>query len=167
MQFVFLDGLWARLAVVLPGSVGVPLFYGLFMSFSLGLKDAFDLSGILLNEAEALKEKVSVSIVDSSGQLSFFVRVPGASWSSIEISKLKAVTSVSFKSPTLVVAESIECESSRVQQQIYNRPDVILMGGGYPIYREGELIGAVGVSGATEDVDDRIARQGLQKFGNR
>jgi uncharacterized protein GlcG (DUF336 family) len=134
------------------------------MSYGLSLDNAVDLAGYLLAEAEKSKVKVSISVVDSSGQLLAFLRIPGAAWSSIEISKQKAVTSVSFQSTTLAVAKVIESESVRVQQQIYNRPDIMLLGGGHPIYVDGELVGAIGVSGSTEKVDENIAEQGLLEF---
>lgn len=42
------------------------------------------------------------------------------------------------------------------------RPRMVLFGGGIPVIHEGHCVGAVGVSGASEDQDVECAEKGLE-----
>jgi len=105
---------------------------------------------------------VNVAVVDTSGTLMAFVRMNDAPLHSIEISIDKAYTSVSFKIPTSAWKDEFKNHSKAVGDGLTNRPRFVGFGGGIPIIQAGEVIGAIGVSGATEEQDERIALAGFQ-----
>lgn len=98
----------------------------------------------------------SIAIVDQGGNLIYFTRLNGTFAASAEVSIKKANTSALFKAP-----------SARLETSINNgRPALITVGhtflqGGIPILYNGEVIGAIGVSGsASAQQDEDIAKAG-------
>ena len=49
-----------------------------------------------------------------------------------------------------------------VRQNILQRPRLVVFGGGIPVELDGEVIGAIGVSGGSVEEDERCAVAGLQ-----
>jgi uncharacterized protein GlcG (DUF336 family) len=104
--------------------------------------------------------KICAAVVDSSGILTAFLRMPGAPFHSADIAIDKAYTAASFGVPTGTLGEVMKHHSAAVQAGVPLRPRVILFGGGLPLEVNGECIGAVGVSGASEDEDVQCAQYG-------
>ena len=96
--------------------------------------------------AEQLGVRVNVAVVDASGLLAAFVRMPGAPLHSIDIAIDKAYTAA-------------------VQQGLVLRPRFVAFGGGLPIVEGGRVIGGIGVSGGSEAQDETCARAGLAAAG--
>ncbi|MDO6805857.1 heme-binding protein, partial [Wenyingzhuangia sp. 1_MG-2023] len=84
-----------------------------------------------------------------------FLRMDKAFLGSTEVSQRKARTAVLFQCPTDVFGQVIEQEKLLGMDQIDG--GLMAFGGGLPILVNGELIGAVGVSGATAKQDKAIA----------
>ncbi len=106
--------------------------------------------------------KVCAAVVDRHGSLMSLLRVPGAPFHSTGIATDKAYTAASFGLATGEWGKVLPTLSETVQQGVPLQPRVVLFGGGIPIMHEGSCIGAVGVSGATEDQDIECARKGLE-----
>lgn len=117
------------------------------------------------HEAQRLGVRVNVALVDASGNLAAFVRMPGAPLHSIEIAIDKAYTAVSFGLPTDGWSEALQAHSEAVRQGLALRPRFIAFGGGLLITENGRRIGAIGVSGGSEEQDGACARAGLQALG--
>lgn len=113
-------------------------------------------------EAQRLGTRVNVAVVDSSGNLAAFVRMPGAPLHSIEIAIDKAYTAVSFGLPTGGWTEALQAHSGAVRQGIVLRPRFVAFGGGLPIVEREQRIGGIGVSGGSEDQDGACAQAGLR-----
>jgi glc operon protein GlcG len=113
-----------------------------------------------IEEAERLGVAVNVAVVDRSGVLTAFLRMPDASLHSIDVAMDKAYTAASFRFPTSQWGEVLEGFSEPVQCGIVLRPRLVVFGGGVPIEVDGEVIGAIGVSGASEEEDERCALAG-------
>ena len=113
-----------------------------------------------IQQARELGLKVCAAVVDSSGILTAFLRMPGAPFHSADIAIDKAYTAASFGVPTGVLGEAMKHHSAAVQAGVPLRPRVILFGGGLPLELNGVCIGAVGVSGASEDEDIQCAERG-------
>lgn len=103
-------------------------------------------------------------VVDASGHLLAAVRADGAFVASVDISRDKAWTSATFGLSTDRLHETV---SSRdvLRDGIAARPGVVLFGGGLPILRDGRVVGAIGVSGGSEDDDRACAAAGLSALG--
>lgn len=114
-----------------------------------------------MKKAAANDLQISVSVVDAGGHLLSFGRVAGTPWSSIELSQGKARTAVSFGMPSNTLGNMIDGATERVRLHLLLRPDIIAMGGAFPVRVHDRIVGAIGVSGASEEQDIECADAGL------
>ena len=115
--------------------------------------------------AQAMDRRVNVAVVDASGTLAAFLRMPGAPLHSVEIAVDKAYTAVSFGLATSRWTEVLAGHSPAVRDGLVRRPRFVGFGGGLPLLDDGRTVGAIGVSGASEDEDEAIARAGARVIG--
>jgi uncharacterized protein GlcG (DUF336 family) len=123
--------------------------------------------GAAVAEAERLGVRVNVALVDACGVLAAFLRMPGAPLHSVDIAVDKAYTAVSFGLPTSRWTDVLQSHSAAVRQGLVLRPRFVAFGGGLPVVDDGQLVGGIGVSGASEEQDEAIARAGLVAMGIR
>ncbi len=116
-------------------------------------------------KAAELAVAVNVAVVDRSGLLVAFLRAPGAPLHSIDIAIDKAYTAASFGLPTGKWVAALAEHSEGVQRGLVLRPRLVIFGGGLPIGVDGQVVGGIGVSGASEEQDEACARAGLQAIG--
>jgi len=104
--------------------------------------------------------KVGISIVDPRGDLVAMLRLDGALWRTAPISRGKAFASVAFGQPSAALQARAD---NPVMRSLMIQEDGLLIPqqGAMPIMRGGELIGAIGVSGAASSEDEEIAKAGL------
>ncbi len=121
--------------------------------------------GAAVLAAQDTGARVDVAVVDSSGLLMAFLRMPGAPLHSVDIAIDKAYTAVSFGLPTHQWAEVLQSHSPGVREGIVLRPRFVAFGGGLPMVQAGQRIGAIGVSGGSEEQDQAIAQAGLAALG--
>ncbi len=109
--------------------------------------------------AEAKKQgwNVSISVVDNAGDLVGFLRMDGAPPSSVDISQAKARTAARMRRPT----RTLDSTLTAGRTPILGLPGIVPVEGGVPIIVNGEVIGAVGVSGATSAQDGQVAQAGV------
>lgn len=100
---------------------------------------------------------VVIAIVDDGGHLVYFERMDGVQTGSIQVAIQKAKTAAAFKRPTKVFEEAV-AEGRTV---LLGLPGGMPFEGGVPITAEGQVIGAVGVSGVTAQQDGMIAQAGV------
>src|ERR1700676_3445550 len=96
----------------------------------------------------------NVAILDDGGNLKAFSRMDGASIPTIEIAQNKAYTAL-FGVPTQDFFDFIQRDPSLLAG-IPTPARVAAYGGGFPIQVDGEIVGAIGLSGAPtvqNDVD--------------
>jgi uncharacterized protein GlcG (DUF336 family) len=122
-------------------------------------------SGAAVQAAQDMGACVNVAVVDAGGLLAAFLRMPGAPLHSVDIAIDKAYTAVSFGLPTHQWAEALQGHSAAVRDGIVLRPRFVAFGGGLPIVDDGQRIGAIGVSGGSEEQDQSIAQAGLAALG--
>lgn len=113
-----------------------------------------------LVQAEALGVAVNIAVVDRSGSVLAFARMDGAFELSGGIARDKARTVTGFGgAPTDGLYAAIAGEPA-VRDGIAGRDGVAAFAGGVPITLDGELVGAVGVSGGSAEQDKAIATAG-------
>jgi uncharacterized protein GlcG (DUF336 family) len=114
--------------------------------------------------AKELGLAMSIAVVDEAGDLCAFRRMQGTPRLTIEIAINKAYTSASFGMPTHAWFDLIK-DDPPLLHGITHTPRLIVFGGGYPITHDGQVIGAIGLSGGhyTQDMD--CARAGLAAIG--
>lgn len=108
--------------------------------------------------------RINVAVVDAGGNLAAFLRMPGSFIPSIDIAIDKAWTAAGFGFPTGDWMKVVEGNEG-MKLGFSARPRLVVFGGGLPIRVGGELIGGVGVSGASEEQDAECARAGLAAIG--
>ncbi len=128
---------------------------------SIDWRAAHAAAGAAVQAAQDMGAAVNVAVVDASGVLAAFLRMPGAPLHSVDIAIDKAYTAVSFGLPTHQWADALQSHSAAVREGIVLRPRFVAFGGGLPITEAGQRIGAIGVSGGSEKQDQQIAQAGL------
>ena len=115
-------------------------------------------------EAEAVKNNwaVTIAIVDDGGHLLALQRLDGAAPISSHIAPAKARTAAVGRRESRVYEEMIN--GGRVS--FLSAPTLEgLLEGGVPILKDGQCLGAVGVSGVKSTEDAQIARAGIAAIG--
>ncbi len=116
--------------------------------------------------ARALNLKVNIAVVDDGGHLVAFARMDGARPASGKTALTKAVTAATFRQPSGPVPPGTAEPNILLNLSLQNAAaasggTVTSLYGGVPIEVEGQIIGAVGVGGATGEEDAEIARAGI------
>lgn len=113
-------------------------------------------------KAGELGVKVSVVVVDSGGNPVAMARMDGANIVSPDIARGKAFTAVAFKAHSKEMYERMKdrpIAGMGLTQVSGNR--VVLLPGGVVAKKGDEVIGAVGVSGASSDQDHECGLQAI------
>ncbi len=100
---------------------------------------------------------VVAAVVDIGGDLVACLRADGAFSASVTIARDKAYTAAVFGAATDDLSNALKVNPT-LHHGIAIRPGVALFGGGLPLVVDGAVIGAIGVSGGSED-DDRACAQ--------
>lgn len=110
-------------------------------------------------EAEALANKwnVVITILDEGGNLLYLQRMDGTQIGSIDVAIAKGASAVKFKRPTKVFEEALKGG----RQAILKLPGAIPVEGGLPLTVDGQILGAIGVSGVQSNEDGQIATAGV------
>jgi len=115
-------------------------------------------------EAEALKNNwaVTIAIVDDGGHLLWLQRLDGAPAISSHIAPAKAHTSALGRRESKVYEDVI----NQGRTSFLSAPDIKgMLEGGVPVMKDGQCIGAVGVSGVKSSEDAQIAQAGIAALG--
>jgi uncharacterized protein GlcG (DUF336 family) len=110
-----------------------------------------------LEHAAEIGVAVNVAVTDAAGNLLAFARMDGAPFLSTSIAQDKAWTVAAFNGvPTHEFFGLIEGEPA-LREGIVHRDRLVVFGGGVPVYADGVLVGAVGVSGGSAEQDRAVA----------
>lgn len=116
-------------------------------------------------EAKEINVQMVISVVDDGGNLIATHRMDDAWLASIEIAQNKAWTSVALKTSTGDLAEATVPNAELYGLNTTNQGKIVLFGGGIPLVKEGNVIGAVGVSGGAVAQDTQVAEAAVKVFG--
>lgn len=115
-------------------------------------------------EAEAMKNQwaVTIAIVDDGGHLLWLQRLDGAPAMSSHIAPAKAHTAALSRKESKVYEDVI----NQGRTSFLSAPTIRgLLEGGVPVIKDGQCIGAVGVSGVKSSEDAQIAKAGIAAIG--
>ena len=115
-------------------------------------------------EAEALKNNwaVTIAIVDDGGHLLWLQRLDGAPAISAHIAPAKAHTAVLGRRESKAYEDVI----NQGRTSFLSAPAIQgMLEGGVPILKDGQCLGAVGVSGVKSSEDAQIAKAGIAALG--
>ena len=114
--------------------------------------------------AEATKNAwaVTIAIVDDGGHLLHLQRLDGAAPISAHLAPAKANTAAMGRRETKIYEDMI----NGGRFSFLSAPDLKgMLEGGVPIMKDGQCMGAIGVSGVKSTEDAQIARAGLAAIG--
>lgn len=115
-------------------------------------------------KAEALDIRQNIAVVDAGANLLAFRRMDGAWLGSIDIAITKAKTARYFNMPTGDIGELSQPGGSLYGIE-HSNGGLISFPGGIPLKNiDGEVVGAVGVSGTTVEDDHAVAEAGVSAF---
>ena len=129
-------------------------------SFRMNLKTALALMERVEQEAARMGVKAVVAVSDAAGRPVAIHCMDGAYIGSYDVALNKTYTSVAFQMPTAKLAELAAPGGSLYGIQNTNEGKIVIFGGGEPLYVNGELVGAIGVSGGTAEQDTKLGAYG-------
>lgn len=114
------------------------------------------IAGRLLAEGKA----AVIAVADSHGELIAFARMDGAPVSSIRIAANKAWTAARERKATKDIGDKARHPEKGFDIAYFGDPKFVGWGGGVPVWRNGEVVGAVAVSGLPAEEDIALATSG-------
>ncbi|MBB3049388.1 uncharacterized protein GlcG (DUF336 family) [Prauserella isguenensis] len=130
------------------------------MAASLTLADAKAVLEAALAKAEEIAQPMNVAVVDAGAHLVTFARQDGAILASIDIATRKARTSALLRMTTAQLGEAAQPGAPLYGVETTNG-GLVVFGGGIPLERDGEVIGAIGVSAGSVEQDTEVAEAGV------
>jgi uncharacterized protein GlcG (DUF336 family) len=124
---------------------------------ALTLSVAKQIAAAAEKHAAENKWNVCIAIVDDGGHLFYFSRMDGTQTGSVEVAQRKAQTAIGFKRPSKVFEEGV----AGGRNVLLALPGAVPFEGGLPLAAEGQMVGAIGVSGVTAQQDGMIAQAGV------
>ena len=136
---------------------------GLVTQKNVSLAMAQTIAQAALAQCESMGFKVSVAVVDRSGQTIVMLRGDGAGLHTPEGAERKAYTARTFSQPSADFVKRLSDRPDTVGSRQYTR--VLALGGGLPIKAGNEVVGAVGISGSPGK-DDGCSQAGIDKVAD-
>lgn len=126
------------------------------MNTRLSLAEARTILAAARTSAEALGASVAIAVTDPGGAPIAFERSDATPPASAEVALAKARSSAAFHIPTSFLQSAVTAMPG-----LATVPQALCAGGGVPVMRGGECIGAVGVSGGSAEQDEEAAKAGI------
>lgn len=117
----------------------------------------------LLDQQLANQAPVALAICDDHGELIYFVRMPGIGLHSTVLAQNKAYTAARDRQATRDLGNWSR-ESGRTLAY-WSDPRFTGFAGGVPLWHEGRVVAAVGISGLSEEEDHQLASQLISALG--
>jgi uncharacterized protein GlcG (DUF336 family) len=116
-------------------------------------------------KAREMGMTMSVAVVDESGNLVYFARGDTTSFITFETARGKAVAAAGFRRPTRDYEPSYQSHPA-FWTSISGNLKLVPAGGGYPLTRDGVMIGGVGCGGGLGGEDEACAEAGARAIGS-
>ncbi|MBB6622185.1 GlcG/HbpS family heme-binding protein [Clostridium gasigenes] len=115
-------------------------------------------------KAASINVPVIFAAVDAGANLMLMHRMEDAFITSVDIAINKAYTAACLKQGSHEIAGCVQPGQSLYGLQLTNNCRIVPFGGGLPIIIDGQVVGAVGVSGGTVEEDMSIAQAAVDAF---
>ena len=129
----------------------------------IGYATARELVGVVAERLEGEGKGAAVAVVDPHGELVAFSRTDGCPLPSIKIAIQKAFTAARERSESRALGDKARAEDFPLTN--FGELGYVGWGGGVPIVVEGEVTGAIGISGLPEEDDMELARWAAATIG--
>jgi uncharacterized protein GlcG (DUF336 family) len=115
-------------------------------------------------KAKEIGQPMNIAVVDAGANLTAFTRMDGAWLGSIDIAINKAFTAKAFDISTQDLGRNSQPGNQFFGIHVSNHTRVMIFAGGIPIKENGEIVGAVGVSGGSGVQDQTVAEAAVATF---
>jgi len=136
-----------------------------FPKASISTETAHEMIAAAEAKARDIGTPMVIAVVDDGGVLKAFSRMDGAALLSVQVAQDKAYTAVGFAMPTHGWHDFIKDDAPLADGAPTGIDRLVIFGGGYPITIDGDLVGAIGVSGGHYSQDQEVAEAGLGAIG--
>jgi glc operon protein GlcG len=116
----------------------------------------------IVEKASQMQKAAAIAVADAHGDLIYFVRMDGAPVSSIHIAMNKAWTAARERKPTKEIGDKVKNPEKGHDIAYFGDPKYVGWGGGLPISKNGEVVGAIAVSGLSSNEDIALATLGAE-----
>lgn len=130
----------------------------------LSLEEAQILIDGAAEKAREIKVPMCIAVTDEAGHLVKFDRMDGGKTSSISIAIDKAFTGAAARRGTHVYNELCVPGKPTFGIHITNGGHFSVIGGGLPVWVDGEIVGGVGVSSGSAEQDQVCAEAAIEYF---
>jgi uncharacterized protein GlcG (DUF336 family) len=128
------------------------------------LKDARRIIEAAEKKAAEIGQPMNIAVADGGGNLVAHIRMDKAWLGSIDISQKKAFTARAFDIATKDLATHSQSGGQFFGIHASNNGKVMIFAGGIPLKKNGEVGGAIGVSGGSGEQDHAVAEAGAAAF---
>jgi uncharacterized protein GlcG (DUF336 family) len=115
-------------------------------------------------KAQEIGQPMNIAVVDAGTNLTAFMRMDGAWLGSIDIAVNKAFTAKAFDISTLELGRNSQPGDQFFGIHVSNHDRVMIFAGGIPIKENGQIVGAVGISGGSGAQDQTVAEAAVAAF---
>jgi glc operon protein GlcG len=129
----------------------------------VGYTEARQLVGTVADRLEADGKGAAVAVVDAHGELVALLRTDSCPLPSIKIATQKAYTAARERSDSRALGDKSRAENFPLTN--FGELGYVGWGGGVPLVVDGEVIGAIGISGLPEEEDMKLARWAASTIG--
>lgn len=124
----------------------------------LSLEGAQEVAKNAQASAKRLNKSVTLAVVGVQGETILIFKGDGVGPHNTEAARRKAFTSLSTKTSTLSLLRSVKKNPDTTN--LAELPELLLLSGGYPLWKHGSIIGAIGIAGGgSPENDDLIASE--------
>lgn len=125
-------------------------------SYQFTLEGAQEVASRAQEAAKKLNKAVTIAVVGVQGETILIYKGDGVGPHNTEAARRKAFTSLSTKTATLLLARN--ARSNPDTNNLASLPELLLLSGGHPLWKDGVVIGAIGIAGGgSPENDDLIA----------
>lgn len=133
-------------------------------SFDLNQMGALKLTEQSKQEAQKLDKNVSVAVLNASGVTILLLKGDNVGPHNTEAFRRKVYTALSTKTPSFELMKKAATDPTA--QNLNTLPELLLLGGGVPIWKDGDLVENIGVSGAGGGKNDHnVAKKATENLG--
>lgn len=118
-------------------------------------------------KAKELDIQMIISVLDDGGNLIATHRMDDAWLASVDIAQNKAWTSVALQMPTSELEEATVPNAELWGLNTTNNGRIVVFGGGFPLEKDGKVVGAIGASGSSVSNDEQVAKAGAEVFNKQ
>lgn len=115
---------------------------------------------LIVEKTSEMQKAVVVAVADSHGEIIALARMDCVALPSIQIAMNKAWTAARSGKPTHDIGEKVKHPERGHDIAYYGDPRFVGWGGGVPVFKNGQVAGAVAVSGLSSAEDADLARLG-------